>query len=69
MIEVFKTNITEEAIAESILKELIAFMPNSTINFDLEDCDNILRVTNCSFHATEVILVLNKNGYECQILE
>jgi len=43
MVEVFKTNITSEEKAEEILLSLKREFPLYKANFDLEDCDNILR--------------------------
>lgn len=46
MIEVFKTNIncTEKAI--QLLEMIHTHFENYRANFDLEDCDRILRVVN-----------------------
>ena len=44
MIEVFKTNIQSQYEAKVILEELNFQFPDYAINFDLEDCDKILRV-------------------------
>lgn len=43
-VEVFKTNVTDEGQASSILGYLSAKWPDLSINFDLGDCDRILRV-------------------------
>lgn len=68
MVEVFKTNI-EENIADSILQKLVSHLPESYVNFDLEDCDRILRIENCTVHAMEVIQIIKQNGFECELLE
>lgn len=44
MIFVYKTNITSKGMAKRTEKELNKLLPNADWNFDLEDCDNILRV-------------------------
>lgn len=44
MVEVFKTNVTTQKQAKKVLYRLKQNLPNYKINFDLEDCDNILRV-------------------------
>tara|TARA_R110002049_G_scaffold175107_2_gene342442 strand:+ start:12728 stop:12937 length:210 start_codon:yes stop_codon:yes gene_type:complete len=69
MIEVFKTNITNKKTANDLLLELAKEIPNSRINFDLEDCDRILRIENCTIHTTEVIQILEQHGYKCELLE
>lgn len=48
MIEVFKTNITKQKQSKTVIKRLHQKLPDLKINFDLEDCDNILRVENPS---------------------
>lgn len=69
MVEVFKTNIAEGTIADSILEKLVLYFPESYVNFDLEDCDRILRIENCTVNAVEVIRILRQNGFECEKLE
>ena len=46
MVEVFKTNITSERKAEQVLQLISSEFPSYKVDFDLEDCDNILRVEN-----------------------
>ncbi len=69
MIEVFKTNIVEDTIANAIQDELLSRFPGFLINFDLEDCDNILRIENCTVGTEEVIQIINQNGFYCEALE
>lgn len=44
MIKVYKTNVSRELEAESVLLILSHHFPYASINFDLEDVDKILRV-------------------------
>lgn len=44
MVEVFKTNVTNQTDANKVLQALAIRFPKYKLNFDLEDCDNILRV-------------------------
>lgn len=46
MILVYKTNINNKSKAKKIKSKLDELLSNSTWNFDLEDCDNILRVVS-----------------------
>lgn len=46
MIEVFKTDVKKNKQAKSVIKHLRQKFPHFRVNFDLEDCDNILRVEN-----------------------
>ena len=38
-------------------------------NFDLEDCDHILRVETCSVSVDEIVYILETCGYNCAELE
>ena len=38
-------------------------------NFDLEDCDHILRIETWSVSASTIIVELEKAGYRCEELE
>ena len=44
MVEVFKTNVQEDKQSQMLMEKLSYHFPHCRINFDLEDCDNILRV-------------------------
>lgn len=69
MIEVFKTNVQEESQCKIIIEILLEHYPNSSINFDLEDCDKILRIHASAFSNDKIIAVLNSHGYLCEALE
>jgi hypothetical protein len=69
MIEVFKTNVAEHHQAVMLEGALLQCFPASRINFDLEDCDKILRVQGNDIVPVRVIEVLNSNGYQCGVLE
>ncbi|MEN2398795.1 hypothetical protein GKZ90_0003370 [Flavobacterium sp. MC2016-06] len=68
MIEVFKTNVQEESQSEFIIGKLLEHFPNSHINFDLEDCDKVLRVHSTSISNQKIIEILNTHGYLCEVL-
>jgi hypothetical protein len=44
MVEIFRTNVVKENVAEQLISMLHAHLPDHHFNFDLEDCDRILRV-------------------------
>ncbi len=44
MIEIFKTDVGNKTVSKRILTILNRHFPNYKINFDLDDCDKILRV-------------------------
>ena len=69
MIEVFKTNVETKNDADSILDMLSGLFPGSKINFDLQDCDNILRVEGKDFSSDKIMTLLKENGFHCTVLE
>ncbi len=69
MIEVFKTNVQEESQCQIIIEKLLEHYPNGSINFDLEDCDKILRIHAPAFSNAKIIAILNFNGYFCEALQ
>jgi hypothetical protein len=68
-VEVFKTNIQNSRQATLILKILGQLFPRCRINFDLSDCDKILRVEGTIASPEKIIEVVTTNGYRCEVLE
>lgn len=69
MIEVFKTNVQRAAQSRLMIKLLSAHFPASKINFDLDDCDKVLRVEGKDFCAQRIIELLKLNGHYCEVLD
>ena len=70
MIEVFKTNVNSSHHANILLHEIHNRFSRYTANFDLTDCDNILRV-KCSSGAVEpelLIDLLRQHGFHAEVL-
>lgn len=68
MVEVFKTNVEKPEHSEMLIDQLINRIPNSQINFDLEDCDKILRIEAESVSNQLIIEILHRNGYHAEVL-
>jgi hypothetical protein len=68
IVEVFKTDITSTAESSRLVALLQRKYPDARINFDLDDCDKILRIKG-TVQNQEVVAVLNENGYSCTVLE
>lgn len=69
IIEVFRTNVFSETIAENIIYEIKTICPNIEVNFDLDDCDHILRVVATNyFEITKASSFLVQAGYICEVL-
>lgn len=69
MIEVFKTDICHKAIAENIVAELLRHFPKSQINFDLDDCDKVLRVVGDEETCLKIAKIIISKGFLCEALE
>ena len=70
MIEVFKTSI-ENSRQANVLKELLLMAnPTLEINFDLDDCDRILRIKNIEkvVDISSVLKILNETGIYVEVL-
>ena len=69
MVEVFSTNITCPLAARTVLQKIRENFPDYRVNFDLEDCDKILRVESLSAIAKEKLSLLIANqGYKAEVL-
>ncbi|WP_316765489.1 hypothetical protein [Pedobacter frigiditerrae] len=71
MVEVFKTDVSNCDDAERLIAQILLNFPNYKVNFDLEDCDLILRVQsfNESIIPQPIISILRHNGFYAEILE
>lgn len=68
MVEVFKTNVEQIEQSQWLINQIVRHIPNGTVNFDLEDCDKILRVEAESISNRTIIDLLNKNGFHAEVL-
>ena len=70
MIEVFKTNVEDPRDAVRLIDRIQKTFVGYKANFDLEDCDKILRVkSNASLIQSILIInLLEKMGFEAKIL-
>ena len=67
-IEVFKTNVKSRAAAEQLAARLKLLFPDSRVNFDLEDCDRVLRIEGIDICCEKTISLLKAGGYDCGVL-
>lgn len=68
MVEIFKTNIASGAQAGLVLQRLKEQWPQYLANFDLEDCDRILRIESASVDQVQIISMMQLHGYLCEVL-
>lgn len=68
MIEVFKTNVPDRMVAELLIARLQHVFPGCRVNFDLEDCDKVLRVEGHDLCCQQIMALFNTAGYNCAVL-
>lgn len=69
MVEVFKTNVQETEQARELVILLQQYFPHSKINFDLDDCDKVLRIEGNNFIGDKVMMFVKANGFYCNVLD
>ena len=67
-IEIYKTNVQEVREADLLLRKLLEHFPKYKINFDLSDCDKILRVEADLVVNEKIISVVIHSGFECELI-
>jgi len=55
-------------MAEQLISTLRIRFPFSKINFDLEDCDKILRIEGNQICIQTIIELMKGRGFECEVL-
>ena len=71
MVEVFKTNIDDSLQAKWLISKIHETFCHYEANFDLDDCDNILRVECCRGLVESQMLIsfLEKYGCTAEVLK
>ena len=70
MIEVFKTNVRARRHARQLVRRIHETFAGYRANFDLEDCDRIMRV-ECpgdTIPAGGLIALLREAGFQAEVL-
>jgi len=69
-IEIFKTNVNKKQVADRITALLSQSVAGCAFNFDLEDCDKVLRVEsdNGAIDVDHIIHLMCANNLMCQLL-
>jgi hypothetical protein len=68
-IEVFKTNVADPERAKWLADQIERNFANCRVNFDLDDCDRILRVAfEDDIQADLLIDLLNNVGFMAEVL-
>lgn len=68
MVHVFKTSVVSKKQVRAVGSFLNILLPSEEWNFDLEDCDKILRVETEEVAPETVITILTSQGFYCDEL-
>ncbi|MBN8786081.1 MAG: hypothetical protein J0I84_03270 [Terrimonas sp.] len=70
IIEVFKTNVADSRQSILLLQAIRLRFPAYIANFDLHDCDNILRIESSRLQIVNenIVGLLNEYGYYAEAL-
>ena len=69
MVEAFKTNVQKKTQSKMLLCILSEAFPSFKINFDLSDCDKVLRVEGDNIEALSIMILVKEKGFKCEILD
>jgi hypothetical protein len=67
-IEIFKTNVASPRAANLLKLLLKKLLSDCKINFDLKDCDKILRIKGDEVDKEKIIELMNYHDYFCEPL-
>ena len=68
MIEIFKTNVTDNQSALHIVNQIQNKIEGAKVNFDLDDCDNILRVEHSIIDVKMISQIISEIGFSAILL-
>jgi hypothetical protein len=69
MVEVFKTTVSDSYYAKLLLLRIHARFPAYQANFDLSDCDRILRIKSpASIDIQQILGIIRFFGYQAAVL-
>lgn len=71
IVKVFKTDVQDQVVARHLILFLQQTFSYCRINFDLDDCDKILRIESQreSIEEAEIQLLIARYGYHCEPLQ
>ena len=70
MVEIFKTDVCDPMDADVFIDAIRKVFPVDKVNFDLQDCDHILRIDACAdaLPIDSIIQLINQFGYTAEVL-
>jgi hypothetical protein len=69
MIYVFKTSVKTKNQVKNLEPHINKVLPNEKWNFDLQDCDKILRIDSKENIVPKITDLLNVHNFYCEELE
>lgn len=69
MVYIFKTSVKTKKALKELAPKFDKFIPNSKWNFDLDDCDKILRVDSKEATSQQIIEFLKLQQVDCSELD
>jgi hypothetical protein len=69
MIYVFKTSVKTKRQVKNLKPHISKILPNEKWNFDLDDCDKILRIDCQDNIVLKIIELLHTYDFHCEELE
>jgi len=69
-IKVYKTDVQTHTVARHLTDCIHLELPHSDVSFDLEDCDNVLRIESLNGKVNEkrIRKIFENNGYHLESL-
>jgi len=68
MVEIFKTDVCNTQEAADVVTALKHLLPLHKINFDLQDCDKVLRIEGVGIINHVIIETVIGKGFQCKLL-
>lgn len=68
MIFVFKTSVKNKIQEKKLKSQIDKVLPKAKWNFDLEDCDNILRIESEENIVEKITTLLKTHNFDCEEL-
>ena len=69
MIHVFKTSVKTKTQVKKLKPHIDKLLPNVEWNFDLDDCDKILRIDSEENIVDKMTDLLNIHRFYCEVLK
>jgi hypothetical protein len=67
-VEIFRTFVNNEKQARKICEILNSQLENTKVNFDLDDCDKVLRVESPEIDINKIRWIMENLGYSCDLI-